>query len=56
MLGLGFGSTFVGAMSDFFRDTHPAHSLPIALYALTPFYVIAILIFLALARVLQIRR
>lgn len=52
-IGLGLGPTFVGATSDFFHVTHPEHSLQIALYALTPFYVIAILIFVALARVLQ---
>lgn len=52
-IGLGLGPTFVGAASDFFRATHPHHSLQIALYALTPFYVIAILIFVALAGVLQ---
>ncbi|HEV7138484.1 MAG TPA: MFS transporter [Steroidobacteraceae bacterium] len=52
-IGLGLGPAFVGAMSDFFHASHPEHSLQIALYALTPFYVIAILIFLALARVLR---
>jgi len=52
-IGLGLGPAFVGAVSDFFHAAHPAHSLQIALYSLTPFYVIAILIFLALARVLR---
>jgi MFS family permease len=52
-IGLGLGPAFVGATSDFFHAAHPEHSLQIALYALTPFYVIAILIFLALARVLR---
>jgi predicted MFS family arabinose efflux permease len=52
-IGLGLGPAFVGAMSDFLRPSHPQHSLQIALYALTPFYAIAILIFLALARVLR---
>ncbi|HEU5442598.1 MAG TPA: MFS transporter [Steroidobacteraceae bacterium] len=52
-IGLGLGPAFVGEMSDFFRAAHPEHSLQIALYSLTPFYVIAILIFLALARVLR---
>ncbi len=55
-MGLGLGPTFVGAMSDFFRATHPAHSLQIALYALTPVYVVATLIYLALARVLQMEQ
>jgi len=53
MIGLGFGPTFVGAMSDFFRRSHPLHSLQIALYMLAPLYVVAILLFLALARVLR---
>lgn len=52
-IGLGLGPAFVGAISDLFHATHPEHSLQIALYALTPFYVIAILIFLALARILR---
>ena len=52
-IGLGFGPTYVGAASDFFHAAHPEHSLQIALYSLTPFYGVAILIFLALARVLR---
>ena len=52
-IGLGLGPTYVGAASDFFHAAHPAHSLQIALYSLTPFYGVAILIFLALARVLR---
>ena len=52
-IGLGLGPAFVGEMSDFFHAAHPEHSLQIALYSLTPFYVIAILIFLALAHVLR---
>jgi predicted MFS family arabinose efflux permease len=52
-MGLGLGPAYVGAASDHFRASHPEHSLQIALYTLTPFYVIAILIFVALARVLR---
>ena len=52
-MGLGLGPAYVGAASDFFRASHPEHSLQIALYSLTPFYVLAILIFIALARVLR---
>ena len=52
-VGLGLGPTFVGAMSDHVRAAHPAHSLQIALYALSPFYVVAILLFLWLARILR---
>ena len=53
LIGLGLGPTFVGAASDYFRATHPNHSLQYALYLLTPLYVVAILLFLALARVLK---
>lgn len=52
-IGLGLGPTYVGAVSDHFRASHPAHSLQIALYTLIPFYLLAIAIFLWLARVLR---
>ena len=55
LIGLGLGPTFVGAMSDFFRPTHPHNSLQLAFLCLTPFYALAILLFLALARVLRRR-
>lgn len=51
-VGMGLGPTIVGFASDFFRAAHPENSLQIALYALTPFYVAAIGLFLWLARVL----
>jgi MFS family permease len=51
-IGLGLGPTYVGAASDFFRAAHPGHSLQIALYTLLPFYALAIILFLLLARVL----
>ena len=53
LIGLGLGPTFVGAMSDLFRHAHPHNSLQLAFLCLTPFYAIAILLFLALARVLK---
>jgi len=53
LIGLGFGPTFVGAVSDFFRASHPDHSLQLAFYTLVPFYVLAIGLFLWLARVLR---
>jgi len=53
LIGLGLGPTFVGAASDFFRATHADHSLQYALYLLSPLYVVAISLFLALARVLR---
>jgi MFS family permease len=52
-IGLGLGPTYVGAASDFFHTAHPHHSLQIALFTLVPFYVVAILLFLRLARVLS---
>jgi predicted MFS family arabinose efflux permease len=52
LIGLGLGPTFVGAASDFFRASHPHHSLQLALYMLSPLYVVAISLFLVLARVL----
>lgn len=53
MIGLGFGPTYVGIASDFFRETYPNNSLQIALYTLIPFYFLAIFLFLWLARVLR---
>ena len=52
-IGLGLGPTYVGAASDWFAAHGIAHALQVALYTLTPFYVVAILIFLWLARVLR---
>jgi len=52
-MGLGLGPAYVGAASDYFHASHPQHSLQIALYSLTPFYVVAIVIFVVLARVLR---
>ncbi|MEA1648524.1 hypothetical protein UAJ10_05795 [Nitrospirillum sp. BR 11164] len=53
LIGLGFGPTYLGAVSDLFRATHPDHSLQLAFYTLVPFYGLAVLLFLALARVLR---
>ena len=53
LIGLGLGPTYVGAVSDFFRASHPHHSLQLAFYALVPFYGLAIGLFLWLARVLR---
>jgi MFS family permease len=52
-IGLGLGPTYVGAASDWFAARGSAHSLQVALYTLTPFYLIAIIFFLLLARVLR---
>ncbi len=53
LIGLGLGPTFLGAVSDYFRTEHPANSLQMAFYTLVPFYVIAVLSFLWLARALK---
>ena len=53
LIGLGLGPTYVGAASDFFRASHPHSSLQMALYTLVPSYVVAIFLFLWLARVLS---
>lgn len=52
-IGLGLGPTYVGAASDWFAATGWAHALQMAMYTLTPFYVIAVVLFLALARRLR---
>lgn len=52
-IGLGLGPTYVGAASDYFRAEFPTNSLQIALYTLTPFYLVAIALFLWLAKVLS---
>lgn len=52
-IGLGLGPTYVGAASDWFAAHGHAHALRIALYTLTPFYLVAILLFLGLARILR---
>src|SRR5581483_11894297 len=50
LIGLGLGPTYLGAMSDWLRASHPDHSLQLAFYTLTPFYALAALLFLALSR------
>lgn len=53
LIGMGVGPTFVGAVSDAVRPEHPHNSLQLALYALLPFYALAIALFWALAWVLR---
>ena len=55
-IGLGLGPTYVGAASDFLRTYSPQHSLQLALYSCLVFYVVAIVLFLSLARVLRRER
>ncbi len=52
-IGLGLGPTYVGEASDFFRAYSPDHSLQLSLYTCVVFYLVAIAIFLWLARVLR---
>jgi len=53
LIGLGLGPTYLGAVSDYFRASHPHNSLQLAFYSLTPFYLVAVALFLALARALK---
>jgi predicted MFS family arabinose efflux permease len=53
LIGLGLGPTFLGAVSDYFRPEHPQNSLQLAFYTLVPFYVLAVLGFVWLARALK---
>jgi MFS family permease len=53
-MGLGLGPTYVGAASDFFQaHGYAVHHLQIALFTMVPFYILAIMCFLRLARVLR---
>jgi len=52
-IGLGLGPTWVGAASDWFAARgSSANSVQLALYTLTPFYLVAIALFMWLARVI----
>jgi predicted MFS family arabinose efflux permease len=53
LVGLGLGPTILGAVSDWLRPAHPEHSLQLAFYFLVPFYVLAVVCFLWLARALK---
>ena len=55
-IGLGLGPTYVGQASDWFAAHGSAHSLRDALYTLSPTYLVAIALFLWLARVLRAGR
>lgn len=52
-IGLGLGPTWVGYASDWFTASGDKFGLQSALYTLTPFYLIAIALFLLLARRLR---
>lgn len=55
LIGLGFGPAYLGLASDFFRSSHPDSSLQMAFYTLIPFYVLAVAMFLRLARTIRIQ-
>ena len=53
LIGLGLGPTWLGAISDAFKASHPGNSLQLAFYTLVPFYLIAAALHFALARRLK---
>jgi len=53
LVGLGLGPTFLGAASDWFKPAHPENSLQLAFYTLVPFYALAVLCFMWLARAIR---
>jgi len=53
LIGLGLGPTYLGAVSDLLRDSHPQNSLQIAFYTLVPFYLLAVVLFVILGRRLK---
>ncbi len=53
LTGMGLGPTFVGLVSDLLRASHPDNSLQMAFLALVPVYLVAIGLFVWLARVLR---
>jgi MFS family permease len=53
LVGLGLGPTYLGFASDFFQARGYENSLQLAFYTLTPFYVLAIGLFLWLARAIK---
>lgn len=55
LIGLGFGPAYLGMASDFFRATHPDNSLQMAFYTLIPFYLLAVGMFLRLARTIRLQ-
>lgn len=52
MVGLGFGPTYLGFMSDMFSAQGHDNPLQLAFYSLAPFYVVAVVLHLCLSRAL----
>jgi MFS family permease len=55
-LGFGLGPLIAGALSDYFKPTHPGHFWQVSMYWLTPFYLVSIVCHLFLARQLRLRQ
>lgn len=53
LVGLGLGPTYLGFASDFFQARGHDNSLQLAFYTLTPFYALAIGLFLWLAKAIK---
>ena len=53
LIGLGLGPTYLGAVSDLLRASHPHNSLQLAFYTLVPFYVLAAVLFVMLGKKLS---
>ncbi|MFS0773062.1 spinster family MFS transporter [Sphingomonas sp. 1P08PE] len=53
MIGLGLGPTYLGAASDWFKVAGYGNPLQMAFYTILPFYGVAVLLFLALARAIR---
>lgn len=53
LIGLGLGPTYLGAASDAFRAAGYTNPLQMAFYTIIPFYAVAVLLFLALARAIR---
>ena len=52
LIGLGFGPTYLGAMSDMFSAQGHDNPLQLAFYTLVPFYALAVFMFVLLMRAL----
>jgi predicted MFS family arabinose efflux permease len=52
LIGLGGGPVFIGQMSDYFKPTYGVLSLQMALYSLTPFFLLTLLAHYAASRAL----
>jgi hypothetical protein len=53
LIGLGLGPTYLGAASDWFKSAGYEFPLQAAFYTLVPFYAVAVLLFMALARAIK---